>query len=394
MEYRVNKDTLKIELLTSKEEYAALSDQDKQTIKSNFLFSRSVGGWVSRCKYPHTTWAEQALKKLGAIKTDSVGELKSFEEMQQEKAERALNRAERYEGYADNATARAEQLQKPINDMHGDIAFFTQPIVNTSSGRAFGRRRSAMWAAYDKGFEEFKKSEYFKDRAETARRTADQTKHVDKAFCERRIKEADSALKKILRNIEYYETLAKRLENGEQIKKPFGDDLLTLDEISEWSERANDSAEIELSKKCYYTDILDSLGGIQFSKENVKPGYKVLVKRWNRTEEVIVKSVGTRNFKYNGNLSGNPWIFEESLANIIKIVSTETTTEEKPKHPFKVKENGNHAAIDTEIDECGDIKLIKDSSHKPKVAKFGTKSSIPLGLPTGILWTEGGRWTV
>lgn len=45
--------------------------------------------------------------------------------------------------------------------MHGDIAFFTQPNINSSAGRAFANKR--MFAAYERGFEEFKKSEYYRN---------------------------------------------------------------------------------------------------------------------------------------------------------------------------------------------------------------------------------------
>jgi len=47
------------------------------------------------------------------------------------------NELDRYDGYASNAAKCGEQLQKPLNDMHGDIAFFTQPNINSSAGRAF-----------------------------------------------------------------------------------------------------------------------------------------------------------------------------------------------------------------------------------------------------------------
>lgn len=81
-------------------------------------------------------------------------------------AERRAEKAERYAERAEKARATADRLQKPINDMHGDIAFFTQPNINTSAGRAFTRQREKMFASYEKGFEERAKAEYYDEKSE------------------------------------------------------------------------------------------------------------------------------------------------------------------------------------------------------------------------------------
>lgn len=47
MEMIVNRETEKLELHFSREEYMALSESDQAEIKSNFLFSRRAGAWVS-----------------------------------------------------------------------------------------------------------------------------------------------------------------------------------------------------------------------------------------------------------------------------------------------------------------------------------------------------------
>lgn len=61
-----------------------------------------------------------------------------------------------------------------------------------------------MFAAWERGFDEFKKSEYYAERAEAARQTAAETKPTDKGFIIRRIKEAEKTIraqKKILNHI-------------------------------------------------------------------------------------------------------------------------------------------------------------------------------------------------
>lgn len=155
--YIMNKEIGKLEMHFDKDDYMALPEESKKEIKSNFLFSRKAGAWVSRAKFPNLWRAEAVAKKLGLEDGGKVGETLSFREQMERKAERAEARAERYDNKAASAESRAEALQKPINNMHGDISFFTQPNINTTAGRAFTRKRDKMWAAYEKGYEEFKK---------------------------------------------------------------------------------------------------------------------------------------------------------------------------------------------------------------------------------------------
>ena len=62
--YLLNKETQKIELHFDKSEYMALSDAQKKEIKSNFLWSKMAGAWVSRSINNHY-WALKVAEKLG-----------------------------------------------------------------------------------------------------------------------------------------------------------------------------------------------------------------------------------------------------------------------------------------------------------------------------------------
>ena len=168
--YIMNMETQKLELHFDKSDYMGLSDDFKKEIKSNFLFSRKANAWVSRAKFPNLWRAEEVAKKLGLEDAGKVGQILSFAEQMEQKAERAEARAERYDYKSEKAQEKGNVLQKPINDMHGDIAFFTQPNINTSAGRAFTKQREKMFSAWERGFEEFKKSEYYAERAAIADR--------------------------------------------------------------------------------------------------------------------------------------------------------------------------------------------------------------------------------
>lgn len=286
-----NRETRKLELHFDRETYQALSNDQKSEIKSAFLWGRRSNCWISRAKEPNLWRAEQVAKSIGLTDAGQQGEKLTFAEQQERKAERAERRAERYETFADNAHARGEALQKPINDMHGDIAFFTQPNVNSAGGRAFTRRREKMFAAYDKGMKEFIKSDYWMERADTARQTANDTRLQDKGFVSRRIAEQERDIRKLRRFIADAEAHLVFAQRGEP--DPVSGECLNPAAISRSIEHWTDMLEDALDKYGYYASILESLGGVQFSKENIKPGYVVRV---NGLPACVV-STGPKNIK-------------------------------------------------------------------------------------------------
>lgn len=94
----LNRETGKIELHFSREEYMQMPDEQKSELKSAFLWSRSASAWVSRTKVPNNWWAEQISAKLGAEDGGATGECLSFAEQMERKAEKAETRADRMEG--------------------------------------------------------------------------------------------------------------------------------------------------------------------------------------------------------------------------------------------------------------------------------------------------------
>lgn len=322
----LNKETGKIELHFAKETYMALTAEQKSAVKSNFLWGRSSGRWISRCKWPNTSTAERCAASLGLENAGETGERLTFAEQMERKAERAENRADRYENRADAAEKRGEALQKPINDMHGDIAFFTQPNINSSAGRAFTSRRERMWASFEKGFSEFNKSAYWQDRAKTARRTAEQKELKDRAFLDRRIRERESDIRKLTKSIESWEGYAATIDKGQIPRDEHGWEVKRnkeqiLSQVETWTERL----EAKLDELGFYQDCLEQLGGIGFSRENVKPGYLVKVQRWGVVE---VLSTGPKNF------TAKEYGWPMQYAEIIEIVKEQAAKPEA--HPFTV----------------------------------------------------------
>ena len=242
--YIFNLETTKIELHFEKSEYGALTDEQRSDLKSAFLWSRTGGCWVSRAKEPNLWRAKQVAARLGFTEEQREGERLSFSEQVERQTERAERRAERYEQYAENAERRGAALQQPLNRMRGDIAFFTQPIIAGHAGsQAFARQRERMFAQYERGFEEYRKSEYFQNRAQTARVTADGAKYRDVAYLDRRIKECKKEIKAREKNIIYYEQTLFAIENGEK-KKQIDGTPITAEIVNDWIKR-----ELELVEK-------------------------------------------------------------------------------------------------------------------------------------------------
>ena len=326
--YIRNMETGKIELHFDKEDYMALSADQKQKIKSNFLFGKKTGAWISRCKFPNLCRPEQVAKELGLEDAGRTGEALSFGEQMDRKMERAERRAERMEYKAEKAIERGEALQKPINDMHGDIAFFTQPNINSAGGRAFTNRRNRMFDAWERGFDEFKKSEYYEEKARIARQTASGKDQKDKAFCQRRIDEADASIRALKCSITEYENYKKQIENGEKPKHKYGWELnISIEAIDKSLDHWYEVLDQEIGKSVYYHECIDALGGVAFSKDNLKKGDLIKISGWRNCVVKIIR-FGAKNitFEYtDGRLTyadGSPMQGKCAYAEVEKVVKS------------------------------------------------------------------------
>jgi len=331
--YIFNLETTKIELHFEKSEYAALTDEQKSDLKSAFLWSRTKSCWVSRAKEPNLWKAKQIAAKLGFIEEQREGERLSFSEQVERQTERAIKRAERYDQYAENAAQRGAALQQPLHQVHGDVAFFTQPIIAGHAGsQAFARRRQKMFARYERGFEEYRKSAYFQERARIARDTADGAKYRDVVYLDRRIKECKKEIRARKKNIINYEETLSAIENGAE-KRRYDGTPVTAEMVSEWIERELKLIEKAIDKQTFLEACLEQCGGIQFSKDTIKVGYHV---RLHEGWEAEVISVGSKNITYRiltGGAKG--MVLKAAYAKIAEIIQASEQTE---THPFTVGE--------------------------------------------------------
>lgn len=392
-EYIMNMETQKLELHFDKTDYMALPDELKKEIKSNFLFSRKAGAWVSRAKFPNLWRAEAVAKKIGLANGGKSGETLTFAEQMERKAEKAEARAERYDCRSENARDKAEALQKPIHDMHGDIAFFTQPNINSSRGRAFTNQRNRMFAAWERGFDEFKKSEYYAKRAEIARETAAGTKPTDKGFIDRRIKEAEKTIRAQRNNLESYQETLEQIKQGKSFKHYNGTPI-TAETVQEWIENAELIIENAISKSIYYHECLEEAGGVAFSKDNIKVGYIVKIRKWGNCKVI---GAGKVNIIFDVMAVPGGVPLKATYAEIESIVSDKVQMD---PHPFKVGEtytvqvwsSAEAGKIDKEytVTKITDEKVTLKSgtdraiTKKPRKFRDGKGYSWAIGVADGI----------
>jgi hypothetical protein len=334
--YIFNLETTKIKLYFEKAEYDALTDQQKRDLKSAFLWSRFGKCWVSRAKEPHLSSAKQAAQKLGFTEEQREGKRISYAEQIERRSERAEARADRYDGYADNAAGRAAQLQKPLEGYHGDIAFFTQPNINSSAGRAFTNYRERLYNRYRQGFEEYRKSDYFKGRAQTARETASNAQFDDPRYLDRRIKECKNEIRGREKNIVHYEEILYAVENGAE-KKWSGGEIVTVEKVKSLIEGQLELVEKAMDKQGYLENCLEALGGMRFSKENIKPGYIVGIDFRGNREQVEIVSTGSQNVIYTILTGGAAGMTLQAVyAEISEVVKA--AEKHRASHPFEAGE--------------------------------------------------------
>lgn len=329
-------------------------------------------------------------KKLGLEDGGKAGERLSFKEQMEQKAERAKERAEQYEQKSEMADQKRKVLQKPIEDMHGDDAFFTQPRVNSSAGRAFTNRRNQMIAAWDRGLEEFKKSEYYAKRAETARQTAKGTRPTDKGFLDRRIKEAEKTIKAQKKNLEGYREKLEKIGQG-AVFKAYNGNVVTAETVLGWIEDAELIIENAISKFIYYHECLAEVGGIEFCQENIKVGYTVELNRWGKCKVIGTGKVNLIYQILEGGAAGMTG--EAAYAEINRIISDRVQID---PHPFRVGEVYTVRAWNGEAYANKEYRITKITEEKVTL-KSGIERAITRrprkfrdsSSPNGYSWALG-----
>jgi len=263
-----NLETGKVELHFSKADYMALSDTQKSSIKSAFLFSGHARCWVSRAT--RNDWrAVQVATGLGLTDDGETGQRLSFAEQQERIVERAQERVERMEAHAEKAEHRAAAAfeRADLREEKSGIPLGQPILVGHHSERRHRRAIERSDNAMRKGIEESDKAKYFAARAAAAECTAGQGQMQSKRYLQNRIDENAAELRDIDRKL-------NKPENQIHV---------------EWLERLRKVRAEYQEKLDYFQAAMNALGGVAFSRANVRPGDVVKIRgRW----EQVVKANG------------------------------------------------------------------------------------------------------
>lgn len=373
--YIMNLETNHIELHFEKSEYMALSDIQKAEFKRVYTWSGKTGAWVSKSTKNHY-WAIEMAKKMGFTEEIRQGERLSYAEQLEVKVEKAEHRAERYEQYSENAEKRAENLQSEFNKLRKDWSWLTQPIIAGHAGsRAFANHRNRVMARFEKGFEEYEKSDYYKERAATARGTASNAKLQDRVYLDKKIKEQNKQVKTYQDIIVKYEEALYKIQQGEELKSRSGE-ILTEAYIEQRITEMLEKYEWEYDKLEFFEKCLADLGGIQFSKDNIKVGFIVEVRYSGTNCEIL--SAGPVNITYkilDGGAKG--MVLTAPYAEILKIVEAKEKTE-KVKNPFAVGDIlCKHYCMDTSGAIYQAFEVVKVTGTGVKIQRIALEGGKP-----------------
>ena len=147
------------------------------------------------------------------------------------------------------------------------------------------------------------------------------------------------------------------------------DSASTLTKLQEQIDIWLDRVEAKLDELGFYQDCLDKLGGAAFSRENVKPGYLVKIRRYGVVE---VLSTGPKNFK------AKDYGWPMQYAEIIEIVKAQ-----EPKtqaHPFRVGDTFTCHRWNRSIPPHGDTEKVTytiiNATEKSVTLKTGDEKPI------------------
>lgn len=155
---------------------------------------RSLGGRKFRGQW--SFWNDPTQALIGAI--EKYGK-QSFAEQVEARVERKLTRAERYEGYAENATARSETRLNAASSIADAIPLGQPILVGHHSERRHRRDLDRIDTNMRKGIEESKKAEHFSHRVGSLEIDVRKITQ-DRSYFMNQIEKEDALLRKLKRN--------------------------------------------------------------------------------------------------------------------------------------------------------------------------------------------------
>lgn len=193
--YQKNLETDKLNIHTTKKFYQALDGPQKNIFKKFCLWSRPQDCWVSKGKADNCYYLKEQLKELGFVETEAIGEKISFQEKVDREKERAEHRVVNAERRSQKAAEQSNSLYEKAREM-AEVIPFGQPIhIGHHSEKRDRNYRDKIHNTYGKAFKEADKADYYTDKAETAKFTAEGEKYSNPKYLFNRIKESEKYIR-------------------------------------------------------------------------------------------------------------------------------------------------------------------------------------------------------
>lgn len=297
--YNKNLESGKIELHFDYADYKALPDESKQKIKSNFLWSRYAGAWVSRSSR-NTYCAEEVAKSLNLTFEGETGEKLSFAEQVERTQEKAEARADRMSERADKAEQRSTSAYQRAKQI-GDFIPFGQPILVGHHSEGRHRRDIAkIDSAMRKSCEESDKAEYYQDKAKAAEYTANGEQFKNVNYLLNRISEQKAKIRELQRYLNGIGFVNKETGNLTTKENPA---ILTEESKAHYEKRIGEETE----KLDFFLTKLQEVGGGQMTAQRMKemkPKYVQVRRGWyplksiNRDTVTVLNWLGIATFTW------------------------------------------------------------------------------------------------
>lgn len=193
--YQKNLETGKLNIHTNKIFYNGLEHEQKRVFTHYCLWSRKQECWVSKAKAENAGYLKTQLGQLGFKEMPPVGQKLSFQQQVEKEQHRAELRADRSEFKAEKTAEQSERLYEKAKEMSSAIPMGQPILVGHHSEQRDRNYREKIHNTYGKSFELQDKAAYFKEKAGTARYTADGLKYRNPKYLQNRIKECDKNLR-------------------------------------------------------------------------------------------------------------------------------------------------------------------------------------------------------
>ena len=261
-----------------------------------------------------TQGLEEKLRELGARPwhgawsffedpTEDLAELTeadrmTFAEGREADRERAEGRAERMAGHATNATARSEAAYARARQIEDRIPF-GQPILSghhSERGHRADLRR--IDGAMRTSVEEAAKAKHYERRTKVSQRKAEGDDRHSLAFCVRRAEEAEAEARRFERS------LSEPWARVNEVERARYEGLL-----ADARERA-----------AYWRGLIEAKGGVPFSRENLKPGDVVTIRReqW-RVLRLNPKTVRVVSLRTERHEPAQRWVMSYPYAEVREV---------------------------------------------------------------------------